>query len=420
MITATDDDFDIWREPLIMLTTPAGADPYFAAAPSTTARARNSQSTPQTTAATSQTAPAASRAASEPSATRTEMSSYSAQYTEMARLAVNATLSGDSESDSEQLHFSFFAEAQRTFMASLQERIESMAAGRGAQGNRLLAAANRVQVRFQISGSIMTDFTRASEKAGQGSDDLFGQFMDSMDAILATPDDEAGVLLQLLEKMFGEEGDLGKALRNFLSNWQNAQSGKQGGTGIQSMQLEFEFEYVSAVEEQQVVQSADPIVLDLDGNGVSLTSHENGADFDITGSGGASRTAFVNGGDAFLAWDRNGNGSIDNGRELFGDQWGANNGFEELAKLDDNGDGVISAADKAWGQLLLFKDNGNGRSERGELMGLADAGISELRLNYVHVSMQASGGNRISQISTYRRADGSYGNMADAMLNYTA
>ena len=60
----------------------------------------------------------------------------------------------------------------------------------------------------------------------------------------------------------------------------------------------------------------------------------------------------MTGGDAFLAIDRNGNGSIDDGTELFGDQNGAAHGFAELAKFDSNHDGVINAQDDDFDKLL--------------------------------------------------------------------
>jgi hypothetical protein len=168
------------------------------------------------------------------------------------------------------------------------------------------------------------------------------------------------------------------------------------------------------------VQESDPITLDLDGDGIELTRYGNGARFDITGKGQAATTAFVTGGDAFLAVDRNGNGIIDSGKELFGDQNGAKNGYEELAKLDSNLDGVINKLDKDFAKLVLFKDNGNGRTEPGELVSLTQAGIVELSLNHQNVNLKAAGGNRIGQIASYRRADGSVGQTADAILQFIA
>jgi hypothetical protein len=168
------------------------------------------------------------------------------------------------------------------------------------------------------------------------------------------------------------------------------------------------------------VQESDPITLDLNGNGIDLSSYRAGARFDITGKGKIATTAFVKGGDAFLAVDRNGNGIVDSGKELFGDQNGAKNGYEELAKLDSNRDGLINKLDKDFAKLLLFKDNGNGKTEPGELVSLAEAGIAELSLNYQNVNMTGGGGNRIAQIASYRRNDGAVGRTADAVLFFTA
>lgn len=184
-------------------------------------------------------------------------------------------------------------------------------------------------------------------------------------------------------------------------------------------QFEFSFTFSASVEiEQAAVQQSDPIVLDLNGNGIELTSYKNGARFDIAGNGRQVTTAFVTGGDAFLAIDRNDNGAIDSGKELFGDQNGAVNGYEELARLDSNGDHRINKLDRDFDQLRLFRDNGDGKTDPGELISLAQAGIAELSLDYRAVALQASGGNRIAQIATYRRADGSSGRTADALLSY--
>jgi hypothetical protein len=184
-----------------------------------------------------------------------------------------------------------------------------------------------------------------------------------------------------------------------------------------NVQLEFEFGSVSS---QSQVKQSDPIVFDLNGNGVDLTSYQNGAQFDITGTGEKSTTAFVTGGDAFLALDRNGNGAIDSGKELFGDQNGARNGYEELRKLDSNGDGVINARDRDFNKLVLFKDNGNGKTDKGELVSLNQAGIAEISLSYQNVNVGAKGGNHIGQVASYTTADGKRGLAADAILNYTA
>lgn len=127
---------------------------------------------------------------------------------------------------------------------------------------------------------------------------------------------------------------------------------------------------------------ADPLVLDLNGDGLDLTSKQGGADFDINADGRTDRTAWVGPEDGLLALDRNGNGSIDDGSELFGDQHGATDGFSELARFDENGDGLIDVKDKVFARLLVWRDlNGDGTSGVHELSTLADLDIHSIDLN---------------------------------------
>jgi hypothetical protein len=106
----------------------------------------------------------------------------------------------------------------------------------------------------------------------------------------------------------------------------------------------------------------DPLFLDLDENGVQTTSLEGQTFFDHDGDGFAERTAWVAAGDGLLVMDRNGNGIIDDGRELFGNETilddctKAANGFQALSQLDSNHDGKIDANDQAFAQLTLQRD----------------------------------------------------------------
>jgi len=86
----------------------------------------------------------------------------------------------------------------------------------------------------------------------------------------------------------------------------------------------------------------DPLVLDLDGDGITTTSVINGPWFDHDSNGFAERSGWINPYDGFLVMDRNGNGFIDDGKELFGNETilsngiKAANGFEALDELDGN------------------------------------------------------------------------------------
>jgi hypothetical protein len=171
---------------------------------------------------------------------------------------------------------------------------------------------------------------------------------------------------------------------------------------------------------QQQVQQSDPLVLDLNGDGVALTGYEDGAAFDINADGKTDKTAFVRGDDAFLVLDRNGNGRIDNGSELFGDQNGAVNGFEELRKYDDNRDGVIDGRDAIFDSLRLLHDkNGDGNVELTEMSSLAEKGITSLNLHYSGGErMDDAHHNTFAERSHYERNSGSHGALVDVWLGY--
>lgn len=167
------------------------------------------------------------------------------------------------------------------------------------------------------------------------------------------------------------------------------------------------------------VNQGDPLVLDIAGNGIDLRSADDGVLFDLEGKGVAVRTAFVQGDDALLYLDHNGDGALTDGLELFGDQSGHAHGFAELGDYDDNRDGVIDAKDRVFTRLRAFQDhNGNGRSDHGESHSLSDLGIASIDLHYQDTHLEDGKGNTITQAATFTREDGSRGLVADALFRY--
>ncbi len=146
---------------------------------------------------------------------------------------------------------------------------------------------------------------------------------------------------------------------------------------------------------EPLVNEGSPVVLDVAGNGFKLTSFSSGVNFDLDGDGVAEQISWTvpNSDDGWLVLDRNGNGTIDNGDELFGNFTAqapspAANGFLALAEFDritngGNNNGIVDSSDAVFERLHLWRDiNHNGISEPAELGTLATFGIKSIELDY--------------------------------------
>jgi hypothetical protein len=122
----------------------------------------------------------------------------------------------------------------------------------------------------------------------------------------------------------------------------------------------------------------DPLVINFGGKAAELT--EDRIEFDLDIDGKAEKIAGLGAGSGYLVLDRNGNGKVDNGGELFGARTG--NGFDELAKLDSDGNGWLDEADPGFKDLLLWQ----GGKEKNALEKLADRGVGALWLGSVDSS----------------------------------
>lgn len=170
-------------------------------------------------------------------------------------------------------------------------------------------------------------------------------------------------------------------------------------------------------------RSADPLALDLDGDGIETTGTGDMILFDHDGDLNRNATGWIKGDDGFLVLDRNGNGKIDNGSELFGvdtvmsNGLKASSGFEALRDLDSNADGIFSSADALFGDVRVWSDlNQDGVSQADELKTLDELGIASINLGETASSTDLGNGNSITATSTFTRTDGTTGTAANLDL----
>lgn len=134
-----------------------------------------------------------------------------------------------------------------------------------------------------------------------------------------------------------------------------------------------------------------------------ITEFESMSFFDIDNDGFAERMSWPKGSDAFIAHDINKNDKIDNQTELFGMDANNFNGFKKLAKFDSNNDGIISAKDKIYDELLIWQDSdGNGYSRKEELKKLSGLKIDEINLDFTTPRTNLNSGSKVTFQGSYK------------------
>lgn len=159
-----------------------------------------------------------------------------------------------------------------------------------------------------------------------------------------------------------------------------------------------------------------PIILNVGSGTYQLTSASRGVTFDLDATGAPVRTAWTpaNSDEGFLVLDRNSNGLIDNGAELFGSVTPllagghAANGFQALASYDSDGNGVIDARDPIFAHLFLWFDRDHdGRTGPGELSSLAELGITSLSVHVHWTGRRDANRNVLRYEAVFRQGNSS-------------
>ena len=169
----------------------------------------------------------------------------------------------------------------------------------------------------------------------------------------------------------------------------------------------------------------DPITLDLDGDGIETVGLSAGVLFDHNGDGIQTGTGWVGKDDGLLVLDKNNNGTIDNGAELFGDNTilkngqKAKDGFAAISDLDLNQDGKLNSSDAAFANLRVWQDiNQDGFSQATELKTLDELGISSINtVASITGGQNQNNGNVIIGSSSFMQSDGTI--KTSGALNFT-
>lgn len=139
-----------------------------------------------------------------------------------------------------------------------------------------------------------------------------------------------------------------------------------------SMSRSFQ-EYYEENRQQTIMEFTDPLVINLDGNITELSDQK--FEFDLDSDGKTESISRLGSGSGYIAWDKNGDGVINDGNELFGTKSG--DGFKDLAEYDEDGNGWIDENDAIWDKLLIWTMNEKGENE---LYHLADKGVGAICL----------------------------------------
>jgi hypothetical protein len=164
------------------------------------------------------------------------------------------------------------------------------------------------------------------------------------------------------------------------------------------------------------VAGADPLILDLDGDGIeTIAMDQSGIRFDQNLDFFSEHSGWLSGDDGFLVLDSNHNGKVEDASEMFGGI--GQSGLAELATHDSNHDGKISVADIVWADLQVWRDiDGDALTDAGELFTLDALGIADIGLTATAVNSTTPQGTRLVDKAYFSFVSGGVGKLYDAVF----
>ncbi|MBD2798274.1 hypothetical protein ID856_17400 [Xenorhabdus sp. 18] len=178
-------------------------------------------------------------------------------------------------------------------------------------------------------------------------------------------------------------------------------------------------EYIEGEEERDT-----PLIIALSEDGIFTLPDNDTIYFDHNNDDINESTGWITNSSAFLVWDKDNNGIIDNGNEMFGNNTliesgeYARQGFDALSNYDSNYDGIIDNQDEIWPLLSLWHDkNIDGKTDIGELIKIEQSGIKSIDLNYKENGIEDENGNIFLLTSSVLWNDGSYTEISDVIFN---
>ncbi|WP_172373867.1 DUF4214 domain-containing protein [Mesorhizobium sp. NZP2234] len=155
-----------------------------------------------------------------------------------------------------------------------------------------------------------------------------------------------------------------------------------------------------------------PVLLDLDGNGLSVNTLDSSSQFlDLEGDGYQHRTAWAGAGNGVLVLDADGDGKISRSSEFVFTEWDqtATSDLDALKSVfDTNHNGLLDAGDDRWSEFRIMVN--------GQLVSLASLGIASIGLTATGSGQNFADGSAITGTATYTKTDGSTGAVGDALL----